>query len=91
MAALWGPLFVVAACFVLVGVYHITRECHSSWHKDGGVFYEDNGTEVIFSPNPIRIGNVLLSWKGPLWMAAGFGMVIGSLVISRRVKLTEVS
>ena len=89
MAALQVPLFVVAAFFVLVGVYHITRECHSSWYEDGGVFHEEDGTEVRFSPNPIRVGNVLLSWEGPVWMAVGVAFMTGLKRAGRRWNVTE--
>jgi hypothetical protein len=91
MAAFQVPLFVVAGFSILLGAYHIARECHASWYEDGGVLYEDDGTEVIFSPNPIRIGRVLLSWKGPLWMAAGFGMAIGLMGLLCRERQADVS
>jgi hypothetical protein len=89
MTALQVPLLVVACCIALVGVYHITADCHSSWSEDGGVFYEDDGTEVIFSSNPIRVGDVLLSWDGPVWMAVGIALIYGVWKTGRRWNVTE--
>ena len=89
MAALQVPLLVVACCIVIVGVCHIATECHSSWYEDGGVFYEDDGTEVTFSANPIRVGEVLLSWDGPVWMAVGIALIYGVRKVERRLKVTE--
>jgi hypothetical protein len=89
MAVLQVPLLVVACCLVIVGVCHIAAECHSSWYEDGGVFYEDDGTEVIFSPNPIRVGDVLLSWDGPSWIAVGLGLIYGLWKPECRRKVTD--
>ena len=70
-AILAGLACTAALVLVLVGAAEIWRDVYASWYQDGGVFYEDSGLEVIFFPKPIRIGNVLLDWRGPVMFLLG--------------------
>ena len=70
-AILAGFACTAAVALVLAGAAEIWRDVYASWYQDGGVFYEDSGLEVIFSPKPIRIGDVLLDWQGPVMFLLG--------------------
>ena len=70
-AGLAALAYLAAAALVLAGAAEIWRDVYASWYQDGGVFYEDSGLEVIFSPKPIRIGDVLLDWQGPAMFLLG--------------------
>lgn len=70
-AVLAGLACMAAAALVLAGAAEIWRDVYASWYEDGGVFYEDSGLEVIFFPKPIRIGDVLLDWQGPVMLLLG--------------------
>ena len=70
-AGLAALAYLAAAALVLAGAAEVWRDVYASWYQDGGVFYEDSGLEVIFSPKPIRIGDVLLDWQGPVMFLHG--------------------
>ena len=76
--------YAAAAALILAGAEEVWRDVYASWYQDGGVFYEDSGLEVIFTKKPIRIGNVLLDWRGPTMLLLGLLLTSAVHQLQRR-------
>ena len=83
-AGLAALAYLAAAALVLAGAAEVWRDVYASWYQDGGVFYEDSGLEVIFSPKPIRIGDVLLDWQGPVMFLLGVLLAAAVYQVSQK-------
>lgn len=83
-ALLAGLACMAAAALVVGGAAEIWRDVYASWCEDGGVFYEDSGLEVIFSPKLIRIGDVLLDWQGPALFLLGLLLGASAYQLARQ-------
>jgi len=68
---------ILSGSLILLGTNLVYCDIYASWYEDGGVFYEDSGAEIIFWPKPIRIGDTLLSWQGPFFLALGLFLAVG--------------